>query len=63
MMNIEVGYHEKHGEYVLYQWTPEGYWWVKRPNDNEPISSHDTKKQALAAIKRYQQADKRHRRS
>ena len=59
---IDVDYQEQHGEYVVYQMPARTYWWVKKPNDNEPISSHDKKKEALAAVKRYQQADRRRRR-
>lgn len=52
-------YQEQIGDYVIELLDPRDHWHVRMAGDTEPISTHNTKREAKAAIKRYQTADKR----
>ena len=50
---------EQVGNYVLELKTPRSMWGVRMAGDEEYISEHNTQKDARAAIKRYQTADRK----
>jgi hypothetical protein len=52
-------YQEQYGDYVVGLKEPKGFWHVRMAGLPEVISSHNSKSEAMAAIKRYQAADKR----
>ena len=54
-------YCEQHGDYVIELETPRSFWSVRMAGSEEHISQHNSKREALATVKRYQQADKRRR--
>jgi hypothetical protein len=59
-----VHYQEQHGDYVVELPHPRGFWGVRLAGATEYISNdHNTKAAALAAVRRYQAADKRRQRS
>ena len=50
---------EQYGDYVIELKHPRGFWGVRMAGDEEYISEHNSKREAMAALKQYQQADKR----
>lgn len=50
---------EQIGDYVVELPNPRAEWGVRMAGDENYISHHNTKKDALAAVKKYQAADKR----
>ena len=52
-------YLEQIGDYVIEQLDRADWWHVRMAGDTEPISIHESKADAKAAMKRYQAGDKR----
>lgn len=50
---------EQIGDYVVELLDARDHWHVRMAGDENVISVHNTKREALAAIRRYQSADKR----
>lgn len=50
---------EQLGDYVIELPDPRGVWGVRMAGDDEYISQHDRKAEAVAAVKRYEAGDKR----
>lgn len=57
----QAHHQEQIGDYVIELLHPRDHWHVRMAGDEEPISVHNTKTEAKAAIRRYQAADKRRR--
>jgi hypothetical protein len=47
------------GDYVIELLHPRAFWRVRMAGAEETISDHNTQRDALVALKRYQAADKR----
>lgn len=50
---------EQIGDYVVELLDPRDHWHVRLVGNTEPISVHNTKRDATLAVKRYQAADRR----
>jgi hypothetical protein len=62
-MERQMHYQEQIGDYVIELETPRSFWGVRMAGAEEYLSQHNSKPEAKAAVKRYQQGDKRRQRS
>lgn len=59
----KMHHQEQIGDYVIELETPRSFWGVRMADAEEYLSQHNSKSEAKAAVKRYQQGDKRRQRS
>ena len=59
MMMMKPHHKEQIGDYVIELKDPRSMWGVRMAGAEEYLCLHNSKREALASIKRYQQNDKR----